>query len=273
MKSKTIASLALTVLLGAWAAAAPAPQTDKVPDRRRSAEEAAPAQESGSDTDFEQFGEESEKGREAAANPVYDPLRGFNWAMYHFNDKFYFWLGKPIARGYNILFPEPARVAISHGFTNMAFPVRFVSLALQGRFSKVGSETGRFLVNSTLGVGGLFDPADAWMGIRPTKADLGQTFGKWGIGDGFPLTLPFFGPSNLRDAIGMVPSTFLSPVTCMQYGGVISWEEGLGITVGGHSNDFSLHIGEYEKIKKDALDPYTFIRDAYKQNRDQRIKE
>ncbi|MBI5211451.1 MAG: VacJ family lipoprotein [Elusimicrobia bacterium] len=273
MRSRSmIRMLALAVVLGAgsvgvsWAAAA---QKDKKPaaaPAEQPAPPAAPAADK-ADADFDQFGGEFEKKGEQS-KPVFDPLRGYNRAMYHFNDKFYFWAAKPAAQFYGIVLPEPLRVAIRRGYTNMGFPVRFVALGLQGRFSKVGSETGRFLVNSTLGVGGLLDPAEAWLDMKPTKADFGQTFGKWGLGDGFPITLPFLGPSNLRDFVGLVPGSLLSPPYY-----IVEWDISVPITAGGYFNDISLRLGEYEKLKLDALDPYTLIRDTYKQNRDARIKE
>ena len=218
--------------------------------------------------DFEdEFGEEAME--EAGTQKVFDPLRGWNRAMYHFNDKFYFWLAKPLARGYGFIVPQPARKSVNKAFHNLHFPLRFVGSLFQLKFKKAGMEMGRFVVNSTVGIGGLFDPADRWLKWkRPAEEDLGQILGHYGVGDGFPLVLPLLGPTNLRDGIATVPSFFLNPVWY-----VTDTPTNIGVAVGEQFNFLSLHIGEYESIKSDALDPYTFMRDAYKQNRDKKIRE
>src|SRR5205814_935229 len=97
---------------------------------------------------------------------------------------------------------------------------------------------------------------------------FGQTLGHYGVGVGFPIVLPFLGQTNLRDGIGELPETFANPVYW-----VTSYPNFLAVTVGGKFNFLSLHGEEYEKIKKEALDPYTFIRDAHLQYRENRIKE
>lgn len=165
--------------------------------------------------------------------------------------------------------PKAGRVAIRRGFHNLGFPLRFVNCLLQIKFGKAGVELGRFAVNSTVGLGGLLDPAEAWLDWnRPGEEDFGQTLGFYGLGDGFPIVLPILGSTNLRDGVGMAPNFLLSPVYY-----VADFETNFAVTAGGEFNYVSLHIGEYETIKKDALDPYAFIRDAYKQNRDQKIRE
>lgn len=218
--------------------------------------------------DFDQF-EEAEATGAVKSQEVYDPLRGYNRFMFGVNDRFYFWLAKPLARGYTFLLPKPARVAVHRGFHNFRFPVRFASCLLQGRFSKAGKETRRFLLNSTLGLGGLFDPADAWFDWRkPGDEDFGQALGHYGVGEGFPLVLPFLGQSNLRDGLAMTPSFLVNPAYYLA-----DFNANFGLNAGEQANYMSLHMGEYESIKKDALDPYSFIRDGYKQNRDKKIAE
>lgn len=213
------------------------------------------------DPQFEEF-------EEKAAKPVKDPLRGYNKFMYHFNDKMYFWLFKPLALGYSLLIPEPVRVAVRRSYTNLAFPVRFTSSLFQGNVRGAGREVGRLVVNSTLGIGGLFDPAQHWMNMSPSDEDFGQMLGRWGFGTGFPLVLPLLGQSNLRDGIGLLPNSFVSPVYY-----VTNTKTYLAVTAGGYFNTLSLHVGDYEKIKKEALDPYTFIRDAHLQNREKKVRE
>ena len=218
--------------------------------------------------EFDQF--EGEFGAETGkpAKKVFDPIEGFNRVMFKVNDKFYFWLAKPLARVYGFLLPQPVRVAVGRGFENLQAPLRMANHALQGRADPVGTELGRFIVNSTLGLGGLFDPADKWFHAKQVDADFGQTLGHYGVGTGFPLTLPLLGQTNFRDGVGMVPNSMFDPTYYFTSGGVY-----LAETAASKTNLLSLHIGDYEKIKKDALDPYTFIRDAHLQNREEKIKE
>lgn len=224
----------------------------------------ARAQDAAVEDDFAGFEEEFKP-----AAPVRDPLRGFNRAMFHFNDKFYFWAAKPVSRAYGFLVPKPARTAVDRGFHNLRWPIRFVGSLMQLKLRRAGQETRRFLVNSTLGLGGLFDPADRWFGWqRPPEEDLGQGVASWGVGTGAPLTLPFFGPTTLRDGVMILPALFLSPVPY-----VTDLPVSVGVSAGEQMNYVSLHIGEYESVKKDALDPYTFTRDAYLTNREKKVKE
>ena len=242
-------ALLLLLLLGAPARAQDAASTPTV---------------SAADDDFAGFEEEFK-----AEKPVSDPLRFWNRPFFHFNDKFYFWLAKPVSRGYGFIVPKPARTAVDRGFHNMRWPVRFVGSLMQLKMRRAGDETRRFLVNSTLGLGGLFDPADRWFGWRrPPDEDLGQALGYWGVGQGFPFTIPLMGPSNLRDGLMIIPTMLLSPVPY-----VADFPTGMGVAVGEQMNYVSLHIGEYESLKKDALDPYAFTRDAYRKNREKKIKE
>ncbi len=212
--------------------------------------------------EFDDFGDEE-------AEEVYDPLSGFNRVMFTFNDKVYLWVWNPVAKGWRFIVPQPARVAVDRAFKNLLTPPRLINSLLQLEFGKAGTEFGRLLVNSTLGIGGLFDPADAWFGWRaPSPEDFGQTLATYGVGTGFPLVLPFLGPSNLRDGFGLIPDGFMNPVFYFTEG-----YEGTAIWVGDSLNRTSLHIGEYESLKADALDPYTLFRDAYQQNRLKKIEE
>lgn len=210
---------------------------------------------------FEEFGKPPRK--------VNDPLEGFNRFMFGFNDRFYFWIWRPAARGWAFVVPEPARVGVNNFFVNLTFPIRFVNATLQVKPRKAGNELRRFLVNTTVGIGGLFDPATGLLGWQaPRPEDFGQTLAAAGVGPGVPLVLPFLGPTNLRDALGMVPDGFLTP-----YVYYTTPLESTAIRAADVFNSSSLHLGEYETLRQDALDPYTFFRDAYKQNRRKEIME
>jgi len=200
--------------------------------------------------------------------PRRDPLGCYNRFMFRVNDRVYFWVLKPVAKAYGRILPEQVRLSIQRCAKNLTFPSRFVSSGLQGKFKGAGSEVARFGINSTLGLLGLFDPADSLFDLEPSDEDFGQTLGRYGVGEGCPLVLPLLGQTNLRDAIGMVPDYFLHPVSHLDHA-----ETAGGIRCFEKANYSSLHIGEYEALKEDALDPYTLIRDAYRKKREASIKE
>ncbi len=230
------------------------------------AKPATPGAPFATDVDFDAF--ESPETRGQPAKPAWDPLRGYNRAMFAVNDKFYFWMAKPAAMFYGFFAPEPVRVSIGRAYDNLYFPIRFVNSGFQGKFAGAGRELGRFTLNTTIGIGGLFDPAWAWFKLKPSEEDFGQTFGFYGIGAGPPLVLPLLGQNNLRDTVGMGPNFLLNPVYYL----ADQWVY-FGVSSGYYFNYLSLHIGDYEKLKKDSLDPYTFIRDAHLQNREKKVQE
>jgi phospholipid-binding lipoprotein MlaA len=198
---------------------------------------------------------------------VSDPLERLNRGIFWMNDKLYFYLLKPVARGYRWAVPEPWRVAVQNVFSNLASPGRIVNSGLQGKFTDAGNEITRFFVNTTLGIGGLFDPAKDHFDIRKHDEDTGQTLGHYGIGPGFYLVLPLLGPSDARDAIGTFADLRMNLVYYL-------FEDWTYYEVKGYEkiNDLSLDKDTYESIKKDALDPYLFVRDAYMQYRENKIR-
>lgn len=224
-----------------------------------------------SDQEQEQSGQEQEDENieeEEEVVHIPDPLFLWNKGMYHFNDRFYFWLLKPVAKGYSAIFPEDIRISISNFFYNITTPIRFVNNLLQLKMKSAGNELLRFVVNSTVGVGGLGDFAKDKLDIKRQDEDLGQTFGAYGIGHGFYIVWPLLGPSSLRDTAGLVGDLFLDPVSY-----ITPIETAVGVDAYDKLNDTSLHIGEYEDLKKAAIDPYIAIRDAYVQHRKKKVKE
>ena len=199
---------------------------------------------------------------------VADPLQSYNRAITTFNDKAYFWALKPVARGYGKIVPETIRRSLDRCFRNAQFPIRFINNLLQLKFKQVGIETARFVINSTIGFAGFTDPARSWFHLEPCKEDFGQTLGYYHMGSVFHIVWPFLGPSNLRDTIGKAGDIFSHPATYL-----LDWWILFGIRAFEKINYTSLHIGEYETMKKEAIDYYIFIRDAYEQMRIKRIKE
>jgi phospholipid-binding lipoprotein MlaA len=199
---------------------------------------------------------------------VFDPLSGYNRVMTRVNDRLYYWVLKPVARGYGAVVPKLLRRGIDNVFENLGFPVRFVNNVLQLKVHGAGVETARFLVNSTIGIAGLWDPASQLMKIEPRDEDFGQTLGRYGIGGGFHVVLPVFGPSNVRDTVGRVADGFLNPVAYVE-----DSDAALAISIVDTTNATSLRIGEYEALTGDAIDLYALLRDGYEQYRIKKIKE
>jgi phospholipid-binding lipoprotein MlaA len=197
-----------------------------------------------------------------------DPLEPLNRVLFVVNDKAYFWVMKPVAKGYRAVVPEVVRLSVRNFFANIAMPIRVVNNLLQGKIRNSGVELLRFAINTTAGIGGLFDPAKNDFHLDPRDEDLGQTFGKYGLGHGLYLVLPILGPSSLRDAAGLAGDFFLDPVN-----NVGDTEVLIGAKALKSENEVSLRIGEYEDLTKSALDPYVAVRDAYSQYRAKKVKE
>jgi len=226
--------------------------------------------------DMEEF--EAEFEAEEISN-ISDPLSGYNRAMTSFNDKVIIYALNPVSEAYAYVVPQPFRLGISNFIHNINFPVRLVNNLLQLKFQNSSDEIERFIINSTVGLGGLMDPAKNHMKtpILPHNEDFGQTLGYYGIGSGFHIVLPFFGPSNVRDLAGITLDAYASPLV-----NVKGWEnykipnnlgQSIGIVTLHFINKNSLHSGEYESIKKDAIDLYPFLRDIYEQKRISDIAE
>lgn len=210
--------------------------------------------------DFDKdFSDQSGQSGELIADPLITWNRGVFWV----NDKLYFYLLKPVARGYRYVVPKPAQTSVKNFFSNLASPIRAGNALLQLKFYDFSTELYRFIVNSTLGIGGLFDPADSLVGLKRKDRDFGLTLGYYGVGQGFYLVLPLIGPSSLRDTVGSLADTFLDPVKYADLGAG-QYLEVQSIKM---VNRLSLDPDTYEGVIRDAIDPYLFIRAAYAQRR------
>ncbi|MCP3875855.1 MAG: VacJ family lipoprotein [Desulfobacteraceae bacterium] len=203
---------------------------------------------------------------------VADPFYYFNYVMYTFND----FLVMPIAKGYQFIVPDVVRTGIDNFFHNLLFPVRFVNNLLQGEILDAGSEIGIFLVNSTIGVGGLGQVAQNTFDWHTNDEDFGQTLGSYSIGNGFYIVWPILGPSTFRDTIGLAGDYFLKPINhpnldFFDYGN--PWKIYWGLNVVNGLNTGSFRVDDYDSLKEAAIDPYVALRDAYIQNRAEKVKE
>jgi len=208
---------------------------------------------------------------------IVDPLSGYNTFMTSFNDVFITYALNPVSEAYGYIIPQPIRIGISNAFHNIQFPIRFVNNLLQGKFQNVSDETERFIVNSTVGLAGLMDPAKEYMHIPKHNEDFGQTLGYYGVDSGFHIVLPFFGPSNIRDFLGISIDAYASPLVNIRglenYKIPNNFAQSTAIVAGYFINKKSLELGQYESLKKDALELYPFLRDIYEQKRTADIEE
>ena len=198
---------------------------------------------------------------------VWDPLEKINRVTFWFNDKLYFYLLKPVAKGYRWIMPDPLMLGVNNFFSNLASPIRIINAGLQGKFADAGNELTRFGVNTTLGIGGLFDTAKDHFNLKKKDEDTGQTLGYYGVGPGPYLVLPFFGPSSFRDGIGLLADSRMDLVYYLWE----DWDYWAAIVLE-NVNKVALDKDTYEGIKKDALDPYLFIRDAWTQYRQNKVE-
>ena len=206
---------------------------------------------------------------EEAAETIADPIEPVNRAFFHFNDKLYFWVFKPVATGYKTIIPEDGRVGVRNFFSNFTTPVRLVNCLLQARFKGAGNETARFFINTTLGIAGVLDLAKKAFKIEKQEADFGQTLGVWGMGPVLYIHWPILGPSTLRETVGYVGDTLLDVRTYLPSRFLIINVSAWALD---KVNETSLTLGEYESLKKAALDPYIAMREAYFQYRQNKIK-
>ena len=216
----------------------------------------------------------------------YDPLEPVNSAVFEFNYRLDKYAVKPVAKVYNFFIPPDVQQSFSNVFQNIRFFPRLLNNLLQAKFEGAGIELSRFLINSTLGVGGLFDPAGIMFELKTPSEDLGQTLGTYGVGPGPFLMIPFFGPFTLRDGVGFIGDAFLDPFNWFilpftNIDGIPQLVQDrsnrriirLGLTVGEAVNLRALNLEKFQGVEEGTLDLYGAIRNGYLQQRLNAIRE
>jgi phospholipid-binding lipoprotein MlaA len=193
-----------------------------------------------------------------------DPWERVNRATYKFNDTIDKAVFRPVARGYRKALPRFAQTGVRNFFNNVDTPIVMVNDLLQGQFTPFVNDTARLLVNTTIGIGGLFDPATR-MGLERNDRDFGQTLGKWGVRSGPYLVIPFLGPSDVRDAFGRAADTYATPRTYLRN---TYWRYGLYLL---DKVDARARLLGTDRLLDSAYDPYVFLRNAYLQQRDFKV--
>jgi len=191
-----------------------------------------------------------------------DPLKGVNRAVYKFNDTLDRAALKPVAKGYRAITPRWFRAGVGHFFSNLIYPTTIINQVLQGKPGLGLRDTGRFLVNTTIGIGGLLDVATP-LGLESHDEDFGQTLAVWGLGSGPFINLPLFGPSSLRDAPSRIVDYFTDPLTYVD----LSFGAEIGIRAVDIINART-ELLSVDSTLQSTFDAYVFVRDAWAQQRE-----
>ncbi len=185
-----------------------------------------------------------------------DPWERMNRTTYKFNDKFDKAIARPVAHTYVRITPQIVRTGVSNFMDNLTYPITIVNGLLQAKFAQAGQDTGRFLLNSTMGIGGLLDPASA-AGLDKHAEDFGLTLGHWGLHPGPYLVIPFLGPSDVRDGVGRVGDYFTTPTHYIQ-NNAASWSLWFVEVL-----DLRTRLLSTDALIDASFDPYAFTRNAY----------
>ncbi|WP_339721101.1 VacJ family lipoprotein [uncultured Paraglaciecola sp.] len=190
-----------------------------------------------------------------------DPFESINRPIFAVNHVVYTWVLNPLAKGYTAIMPDPAEVAVSQFFSNLREPLNAINHLLQANGKKMGSSLGRFIINSTLGVLGIFDPANAWFEIKPHRATLNDTLTTWDVGYGAYIVLPILGQSDVRNGVSTLTESTFAPVTFVSEPPQTQYIQAYD---GFH--EFSPRASSYETLYKESDDPYVFFRNMYMQS-------
>lgn len=190
-----------------------------------------------------------------------DLFQSYNEAMTSFNDVVYKDILSPVANTYKTIIPETPRDCISNFFDNLMFPIRFVNNLLQFKLINTLEETERFIINTTLGFGGIIDIAKNDLGIEKHNEDFGQTLGFYGLPSGEHIVLPILGPSNIRDIIGLGGDYFLNPLFYAEMDTSIALNSEMVL------NNLPKNLDDYNNLTNRAIQLYPFLKESYESYR------
>ena len=206
------------------------------------------------------------------AADINDPLESLNRAIFNFNDGVYKHVARPFASGYSAIVPDPVEKGVGNVFKNLKFPSRFVGNLLQGKLRKAGQETGKFLVNTTVGLGGIFEASKDSKDLNPPEEDVGQALAVWGLGHGFYFVMPFLGPTSARDFVGDFADGAANPIP-RPWSQVDDSGERIALRVIEAVNELPANMDLYDSMSRSSIDKYAAVRDAYAQRRAKKVSE
>lgn len=198
---------------------------------------------------------------------VNDPLEGMNRGIFWFNETLDRWFLEPAAHGWDFIVPDFAERAIGRVYDNARFPVVFVNDILQGKSIEAAQDLQRFLLNTTIGAGGLMDVASA-IGVAKNDEDFGQTLGFWGVPAGPYLVLPFLGPSSPRDAVGTAADS-----ATQAYRFFVPFWVNLAVSAPNVLNTRASFLEQYAQERRDAIDLYAFRRNLHVKRRENLVRD
>ncbi|MEG2804409.1 VacJ family lipoprotein [Stenotrophomonas sp.] len=262
-----VAAPAVDAPVAADAASAPAPATTPTDGTPAPAAQAAGDAPTDAEDDFAALygGPAPSADGSEPARTAYDPWEPFNRKVHSFNNVVDRAVARPLATAYTHVVPRFARTGVTNFFSNLRAPVTITNQLLQGRPGDAWDSLGRFLMNSTLGVGGLFDPASKAMVPRRSE-DFGQTLGAWGWRGSRYVELPFFGPRTVRDVFGLAGDIPLSPIRTIEQDRLRIGLQGLQLV------DMRSQLMALDDIRDSAVDEYALTRDAWLQRRNYQIE-
>jgi phospholipid-binding lipoprotein MlaA len=207
-----------------------------------------------------------------------DPWQNLNRTTFGFNDELNTYALRPVAHGYAAIVPNRVRSGVSNFFDNLNYPVRFINSVLQGKITRSAQETGKFIVNSTVGVGGLIRVSDRISSLADVPAeDFGQTLGVWGIAPGPYIVIPVLGPSDCRDLVGFAGDFVMSPLNWHTIGIIhyafITDPLTIALSTTRFVNGLPKAVESYDQLKSEAVDPYIAMRNAYLSYRADQVKK
>lgn len=206
---------------------------------------------------------------------IWDPLERVNRGTFWFNEEFDRYVAKPVAQAYDWVLPRAVQKSVGNVFDNFAYPKTILNAFFQAKFSQGFADTGRFLTNSLLGIGGIFDFATP-LGMPANKEDMGQTFGRWGVPQMMYIVWPILGPSTLRDSAGIAVDTFaIGDDLKYRTDDFSEYKDAYmyGVAVLDGIDTRARFLGAERVVKEAALDRYAFSRNAYLQRREAQVND
>lgn len=212
------------------------------------------------------------QAQEAQDTQISDPWEGFNQSMFTLNLKLDEYVLRPVATAYDTVMPNEAQRGVGRFLKNLGVVERVANNVFQGKLPGAGQEAGRFLVNTVLGCAGFIEVAEPVFGLKESPEDFGQTLATYGAGNGPYLVLPFYGPSTVRDAVGLAVDSALNPMNYLLSTTEVIAIKG-GLTIANAVNYRSMNLDLFENAERSAVDLYGAVQDGYIQRREQAIKE